>query len=904
MQKLTRVFRFPFSRRRMRADVDSELAFHIHSRIEEIMSRDGLSLADAEAEATRRFGDVADYRQQLRTIDRQTHLRQQLSEYAQMLRREARQSLRSLRRSPSFSVIAVLTLALGLGACTAIFTVLDRVVLRPLSYPEAGRLISIGTKWPGIRTGEEYGISSYMYFRFRESSRDLENLGVYETEVFALPAANGADAEKVTVVDASASLFPVLGIKAELGRTFNTDDERPLDTSVILLSHMIWLRRFGGDRAIVGKTVDVGGRFMQVIGVLPADATLPNRDGDIWAPLHLDSRELPQNNHVMHAIGLLKSNASIGHAYADLSVLTQRITADFPQVYGEKFMRTTGFGLFVRSLHDEVIGPSVARILWVIFASVALVLAIAATNVAALFLIRMDVQRREIAMRAALGADRALIALHCLSESLLLSAGAAAGALVFAEALLHILLAFAPASLPRLDEIALDTRGVLFCIAAAAITGIAFGVLPLGRATLDVAILRDGGRGLTSSRRQATARRALVMLQVALSVVLLVSAGLMAKSFAKLRAVRPGFAPAGVLTMSISLRPDRYRSDAQIVGMWRELSSRVAALPGVHGTGGTSSLPLTTDAGCTTLLVEESESRAANHSPCVPIVFVSPGYFETMRISVDGEAPGWAENETGSGTMVVSKALAAQLWPGSNAIGKTLVFSQQRRLVFRVSGIAGDVRADGIQKPPSATAYFPLAAPASAGVASRSDFDVNFLHFVVRSDSNDMRQLGTAIRRAAAEIDPQLPVADFGSMESIVAKSMAQTTFTALVLAVAAVIATLLSAVGIYGVISYTVVQRRSEIGIRMALGARFLAIARVVVGQAITLAVVGAAIGLIVATLATRALRSLLYDVSPSDPTIAFGAVFALLGIAVLASYAPARRAAAIDPAEALRTE
>lgn len=901
---LMRAFRFPFSHRRMRADVDAELAFHLESRVDEIMSREGLTRPEAEVEAGRRFGDVSDYRRQLRTIDSRTHLREQFAEGVRTMRREFRQSLRSLRRSPSFSLIAIFTLALGLGACTAIFTILDRVVLRSLSYPDAGRLVAIGTKWPGIKQGEEYGISSYMYFRFRALGRDLENLGVYQTEVFALPASNGAEAEKVTAVDASASLFPVLGIKAAIGRTFNTDDERPEDPSIIVLSHLIWLRRYGGDPAIVGKSVDIGGRIMQVVGVLPTGATLPNRDGDIWTPLHLDSGALPQNNHVLHAIGLLKPDASVDRAAATLSVIASRITTDNPHVYGEKFLRSTGFGLFVRSLHDEVIGPDIARVLWVIFAAVALVLVIAATNVAALFLVRIDARRREIAMRAALGAGRGQVALHCLSESLLLATAAAIGALALAEILLHVILAFAPTTLPRLDEIALDARGIAFCVLAAMVTGISFGVLPLRRATLDIAILRDGGRGVPGSRRQAAVRRTLVTLQVALSVVLIVSAGLMAKSFSKLRSVRPGFDPAGVLTMSIALRPDRYRTDAQIVGFWRQMSSGVAALPGVSEAGGISSLPLTSDAGCTALFVEESESSAGNRTPCVPVVFVSPGYFETMEIPIQGVAPGWAENESGTGNMVVSKSLAAQLWPGAGAIGKTIVFQQQRRLVFRVSGIAGDVRADGVQKPPIAAAYFPLAAPTSAGVASRSDFDVNFLHFVVRSNSNDMRKLGTAIRRVAAEIDPQVPVAEFGSMESIVAKSMAQTTFAALVIAIAAMIATLLSAVGIYGVISYTVVQRRSEIGIRMALGARFLPIARVVIGQAIVLAIAGAAIGIFVATLATRALRSLLYEVSPSDPSIAIGAISALLGIAALASCVPARRAAAIDPAEALRAE
>jgi putative ABC transport system permease protein len=321
----------------------------------------------------------------------------------------------------------------------------------------------------------------------------------------------------------------------------------------------------------------------------------------------------------------------------------------------------------------------------------------------------------------------------------------------------------------------------------------------------------------------------------------------------------------------------------------------------VRSTGGTSSLPLAEEAGCTAVHPVDSRSSEAERDPCVPILFVTPGYFATMRIPVQGSEPPW--NEMGAGTMVISHLLATRLWPGENAIGKTLVVAQRRRLAFRITGIAGDVRADRLEKPPIAAAYFPLAAPAAAGPTDRSDFDVLYLHFVVRSDSLERGTLAAAVRDAAAQIDRQVAVADPRSMESIVSASLARMTFASLLLAIAAAIAMSLSAVGIYGVISYAVTERRGELGVRVALGARVLEVMRVVVGEAVRLTTLGAILGVMLSLVASRALRSLLYEVSPTDPFVAIGAMAVLLCVAVIASYAPARRASAVDPAESLRS-
>jgi putative ABC transport system permease protein len=901
---LQRVFRFSSSLRRVRQDVDAELAFHLEERAAELMEHDDLTRAEAAEEVERRFGNIDAYRRELGTIDRASHRKAAFREQVSTVVRELGQALRSLRRARSFSWLTMFTLALGLGASTAIFTLLDRIVIEPLPYPNANRLIRIGTRWPGIAEGEEYGVSKYMFERFQEQSKTLEGIGSYLFEVFTLPAANGLAAERVYAADVSAGVFPLLHIRPELGRLFTPGDQAPIDPTVVVLSHELWMKRFGGDPSILGRTIDLDGRMKEVIGVLPPGVRLPDMVAQLWIPLHLDLSEPPLNNHVFSAIGLVKRGTSVEQSFRELDGLTRRMTTEHPEVYDAEFLRKTGFGLLVRPLRDDIVGPAIARSLWIMFASVGVVLLIAAANVASLFLIRIDARRREIALRAALGADRGRLALHFLAESLLLAAGAAAGALVLAFLLLRVVLALAPTNLPRLHEVRFDWPSVAFCAIVALLVGVVFGLLPIVRARFVAGMLREGGRGLTGSRAQGAARRTLVISQVALSVVLLVAAGLLAKSFAQLRQVRSGLDPHGVLTMNIALRPDKYLGDAQILAFWHELSRRIGAMPGVTSTGAISFLPFTGDLECTTVFAKDSPLDSSREGQCVPTLTVAPGYFATMRIPLNGEEPGWAENESGAGTMVVSEALAARLWPGESAIGHTLAIAVQRRLTYRITGIAADVRANGLQKPPMEAAYFPIAAPAAAGPSKVLDHSGAYLSFVVRSTRDDLPSLGAAIRHAVAEMDSRVPVADVRSMDAIVAKSIAQSTFVMLLLAIAAAIALALSAIGIYGVISYSVAQRRAEIGIRMALGAKMVQVRGIVIAQSVRLVVLGAMAGILIAIAAMRVVRSLLFQVSPTDPVVLAGSATILLFVAFLASSVPARRAAAVDPAEVLRAD
>ncbi len=901
---LKRAFRFPSSRRRVREDVDAELQFHLEERAVELMTREHLSRDEAAEQANRRFGDVALYRRQLRTLDGAAFRRASFTESVSSALRELRQAFRSLNRARLFSILAMLTLALGLGASTTIFTLLDRIVINPLAYPHARQLIKIGTRWPGIKAGEEYDISKYMFEQFQERSKSLQHLGIYNFEAFTLPAKAGLDAERIFGARVSASMFSVLGVRPVVGRTFTDQEQRPEDPTVVLLSYGLWMRRFNGDPGVVGKTIDLDGRIKEIVGVLPQDAALPGTAAELWMPLHLDPAEPALNNHVFAAIGLLKPNVNAEQAFRELDGMTRRITADNPATYEPEFLKKTGFGLFVRPLQDDVVGPDITRSLWIIFASVGVVLLIAAANVASLFLIRIDARRKEIALRTALGAGRRHLMAHFLSESMLLAAGAAAGAVALAFLLLRLILSFAPSNLPRLREVHLDWISVAFCVVVALFVGAVFGVLPLTRTRGEMRVLREGGRGLAGARAQSGARGALVIGQIALSVLLLVAAGLLTKSFARLRAVNSGIDPHGVLSMTIVLPPDRYENDAQILSFWRSLVRRTALMPGVTSSGAVSSLPFTGDLGCTSVVAEDSRLDSSLHSRCVPVITVAPGYFATMRIAVEGQAPGWAENETGAGTMVVSRALATRLWPGESAIGHTLVLQDRRRLLFHVSGIAADVRADGLQYPPIEAAYFPIAAPATANASSTTDLGGNYLSFVVRSRADNLPLLTRAIRHAVGELDSRVPVEDVRQMDEVVAKSMAHTSFTTLLLAIAAALALTLSAIGLYGVISYTVAQRRTEIGIRMALGARMEQVRRIVAGQSVKLAAFGAGAGILIAVATMRIVRSLLFEVSSSDPIVLFGAAAILLPVAALASWLPARRASAIDPSEALRSD
>ena len=826
------------------------------------------------------------------------------------LAQDLRYAARSLRRSPGFTIVAIVTLALGLGATAAIFTLLNAVVLQPLPYPEPARLVDIGTRWPGVKPDMRIGISPANYFYFRDHSRTLEDVGVYLTGEFTI---TGNDRpERVRVAAASAGVLRALRARPALGRLITADDDQPASTApgavapgpaapVAVLSHDFWERRYGGDPGVIGQTIRIDSRSVPIVGVLEAGVQLPDQDIDVWQPMGLNPSARATNWHTFGAMARLRPGVTLAQAQSELAVIGGRVVELFPSAYNDAFMKDTGFRFDVGSLRGIVLGD-VGRSIWILFGTVGLVLLIACFNVANLFLARTEGRQRETAIRMALGARSAQLARHYLTESILLALLAGALGVAFAWGALQLLLAFSPDWIPRLGAVRLGWESMVFTAIVSIAAGVAFGLFPVVAARRAAQETSGGGaRGSTATRHQHAFRGALVVVQMALALVLLAAAGLMLRSFDKLRNVDPGVDEAGVLTMDLHLPSERYASYEQVSSFYSELTTRLEALPGVQHASVTTALPLATgEFGCAALFVEDQPPASDTNPPCLGVSTVSPGFFETMGIAVRGRTPTWSDVESRSGAVVVSKALADRFWPGEDPIGKGIRGNGWGRPFYRVVGVTDDVRYSGLDKPPAEMVYFPLVPIKDAPLWSPQ----NSVTLAVKSSSAHPEQLAAAVRRTLANIDADIPLANVRSMSDVAAKSMARTSLTMLLLAIAGGMALVLAAVGLYGVISYIVGKRTREIGIRVALGAQIAQVIRGVALESLRLALLGVGAGLVGALLLTRLLRSLLFEVSPSDPLVLVGVSLLLVLVALVASYLPARRAARIDPVVALRTE
>ena len=895
--RVRRAFRLLVAPDRIRDDIDAELRFHIEGRIDDLMAR-GLSRAEAEREANARFGSIDVYREETRAIDERTIHEERRMELLDTISRETRQALRALARSRGFTFIAILTLALGIGATTAVYTLLDRVVLNPLPYPHAERLVKIGSLVSGKTVAGEWGVSEAGYFYYLEHNRSFDALGVFTRNEVSMVA--DGRAERVRMARVSASVSRVLGAHAALGRLINADDDRPGVAPVVVLSHAYWISRFGGDPAIIGRPVTIEGFPMEVVGVLAPDENVPLVSAapapELWLPLGLDPAARPINSHYLTAVGLLKGGVSIDAASADLARLTARFPEVLAEAYSPAFMRDYHFAAKLTQLREAVVGES-ARTLWMLLGAVALVLVIACANVANLFLVRIETKRREMAVRTALGADRVHLAWHYLTESTLLALVAGTLAVALAWGAIHILVAMAPTSIPRLAEINLGGSSVAFAFVVSLGTGVVFGLLPLGSRAVSVSTLHDGSRGTAVSRGRRAIRGALVVAQVALAVVLLAAGGVMLRSFERLRAVHPGFDANGVIALDLSLPHARYGDYRSTSELYRQLQGRISSLPGVESVGATTSLPLEGGGHCATTFAEGDATPTPGAAQCIRYVYVTPGYFGTMGIALRGAAPDWSAVSGEHAGAVISGSVANRFWADRSALDGG-ISGGDGETFFRVAGVTGDVRIDDLREPNPEVVYYPIVPAKGTALWGPADA----ITMVVRVKSSDPLAIVPAIRRTLVRIDPTIPIANPRAMSDVVAKSMARLSFTMVLLGVAGAMALVLSAVGLYGVISYIVGERRGEIGVRMALGARASEVGGMVMLQSVRLAAIGVAIGLVCAAAATRVLRSLLFEVSPTDPlTLVVVAVFLVL-LAALASYAPARRAARVDPIEVLR--
>ena len=806
---------------------------------------------------------------------------------------------RAFRRAPGFFLIAVLTLAVGIGANAAIFTVVNAVLLQPLPYPEPERIMGLSHTAPGLDM-ERLELSDGTYFVYNRDNRSFESLGIFWEGSATLTG--GEEPVRVGVSGTTAGVFSVLRVPPAHGRTLQEADEKPGADPVAVLSDGLWRRRFGGAPSAIGATLLADGVPRRIVGVMPPDFRFPSVEVEIWVPMTIDPANLGVGNFSYDGVARLRPGVTPEQAARELSDLAWRVTELPNTLMTREMLQSVQFAVRVVPLRNEIVG-NVQRVLWVLLGSVGLILLIACANVANLFLVRAEGRQREVAVRSALGASRQDILRLFLGESLALALTGGALGLALAAVGVHALVALRPEGLPRLEEIAVNGTAVAFTVAVALLAGLLVGLfaaLRHGRPNL-VAALKEGGRGGMVGRERLRARSALVVVQVAVALVLLVGAGLMVQSFRRLHGVDPGVDPRNVLTLRLNLPESEYKEPQKVARFVIQLLEKVRALPGVHSAGTSNLLPLTVGDSDNGHVIEDFPLAPGELPPLLAARWVSPGYFETMRIPLlRGRAFDRIEADSLVQEAVVSQALAERFWPGRSPLGKRLAPGPGESLQWAtIVGVVASSRDKGLHEKPVEAVYYPMQPQVSFGeVRIPRSFTL-----VVRSDGDPLR-LVVPVRDAIWSLDRNLPLAEVRPMEDVVGRSMVRTTFTMLLLVIAGFVALVLGMVGIYAVISFVVSQRTREIGVRMALGAGRGDIARMVLREGLGLTLAGIAVGLLGAFAATRLMVALLFEVSPTDP-VTFVAVSALLAlIALFASWMPAQQAAKVPPLEAIRNE
>jgi putative ABC transport system permease protein len=800
---------------------------------------------------------------------------------------------RLFRKSPGFSVMALATLALGMGATTAIFSVVDAVLLKPLPFRDPDSLVVIWEKnAPQDRT--RMFVAPANYREWQRQSASLEALAAIESMHANLTAGpNGRMVpEELRGERVTASLLPLLGVQPTLGRGFRPEEDRPGQANYVLLSHALWTRRFGADRSIPGKAIQLGNRSYTVLGVLPPDFEVLQAGVDVWLPLALD----PANARVsagrtLMVVARLKPGVSIGKAASELETVGGGLERSNPEL-------NSGWRPSVYPLQEEVVGK-VRDALLVLMAAVGFLLLMGCANVANLLLARAGSRRKEVAIRSALGAGRGAIVTQLLGENMLLAAGGGVLGLALARIGIALLEWVGPANIPRLTDARLDAPLFLFALATAVLTGLLVGIVPAVQISAGNvnAILTETGRGGSMSRSGRAMRNLLVVGEVALAVVVLIGAGLLMRSFAHLRSADPGFRPSGLLTARLPLAGGRNATAPRRVEFFGELLDQVRGLPGVMEAGAVNALPLSGLGVGSTFAVYGRPAPPPDRRPIGLLRAVTVSYFRTMGIRLVAGREFSADDGTASApVIVVNRTLAQRFWPDGRepgtALGGRLILDQPNGRVAEIVGVISDVKADRIEGEEWPTIYNPYPqAPAIT------------MTVVVRTAGPPLA-MAPVLEREVHRLDPEQPVADVRPMEDVVDRALAGPRFNATVLGVFALIAFVLAAVGIYGVISYDVSSRTHEIGIRMALGAQKGDLLRMVVGQGARLAGYGIVLGLGASFGLTRLMASMLYEVKATDANTFAGIALLLGGVALAASYLPSRRAMALDPVESLRHE
>ncbi|UCC74643.1 MAG: ABC transporter permease [Gemmatimonadota bacterium] len=824
---------------------------------------------------------------------------------ADMLR-DLRLAVRRLRRAPAFGAVVVLTLGMGIGANTAIFSLVKGILLDPLPYEEPERLVAVLNTAPGV--GEEVlPQSAAVHFTYEDESRLLEAVGLYNR--FDVTVLGLDEPVRIPSIYVTAGTLPTLRARPLLGRLFSAEDATPGTPFTVILSYGYWQNQFGGDPEILGRTMSIGGEAREIIGVLPRGFRFLEHDPAVYLPFRFDRSSLTVSNFTNPSVARLREGATLEAATADLARLMPVAVEKFPGGVTLAFLEEARGAPLLLPLKETIVGD-VGDVLWVLLGTVGIVLLIACANVANLFLVRAEARERELAVRRAMGAKRRQVAGQFLVESVLLGLLGGVVGLGLAHAGLRLLVAIAPANLPRLDEVSLDPVVLIFTLCISIISGVLFGLFPVlrwGHADL-VNALKEGGRGSGAGRERHRTRNALVVGQITLALVLLIGSSLMVRSFQAIRRANPGFRnPAEIMILGVSVTSEVAESPDAIVQTHEAIAHRLAEVPGVTSVGSSSSVTMDGRAGWDPIFVEDSPLPEGQLPPTRRFKWIGAGYFETMgNPIVAGRTLGWTDIYNRARVVLVTENFAREYWSDpAEAIGERIGTGMAPGNWREIIGVVGDVRDDGVTQDPVAIVYWPmLLEDFWPEIRGDEPFVALTQFYAIRSP-----RVGTAgflreVKEAVWSFLPNRPLTNVQNLEDMLRGSMARTSFTLVMLGIAAAVALLLATVGVYGVISYVVSQRTREIGVRIALGAGSSTVTGMVVRQGLFLAVIGVALGLAAAYGLSRLMTSLLFGVSALDPLTYAMVAVCLTAIALLASYLPARRAARVDPMEALRAE
>jgi predicted permease len=814
---------------------------------------------------------------------------------------DIRQAARRLVRTPVFTLAGVLTLALALGANASIFTVVYRVVMNPLPYSASDRLMSLEYGVPKRNISGITSMAWQLYYQLADRARTLEGVAVYSTAAVTLTG--GGTPERLQVARSTPSLASVLRVSPARGRWFTDAEGVSGATPVAVLSHGLWMRRFGGDPGIIGRPINLDGQLTDVVGIMPASFNFPDSRTDLWTAAQ-STRANASFLFTLTGIARLRDGVTIEGARAEITALIEDLSKVVPNQTG---MISTAI-----PLQDAIVGR-IASGLWILLGAASLVLLIACANVANLLLVRSESRQREVAVRRALGAGNGAIARYFFTECALLCALGAGMGLALAWGGVQLLVAFGPSTLPRLHEIRLDGVVIVFALALSLVAATVFGAIPLLRLAPLARSLHENGRGQTTTRTSHLARQLLLGVQVALAMVLLTASGLMVRSFQNLRDVDPGFDPTSTLTFSIGLPHSTYSTRETAVAVHQAILDRLSAIPGVTGASTSTCLPLAGPCHGNMLVVAGELPDTSRPGPWAWWRAVSGSHAEVMGMRLlRGRTIDRGDVERREPAVVVNTAFADAFFPGQDAVGRRVRSSTPPNSALptppwlEIIGIVSNTPTNALAEPaPMPQLYMPMSIAGGPDIPRESLIgpDVTTVNYVVRA-ATPPSSLVAAVRAEIDGVDANLAIAQVRTLQDIVDRASDQMSFTMVLLTVAAAAALLLGTIGIYGVVSYIVAQRTGEIGVRLAMGAEPGSVTRMILRQGGTVTLVGALVGLIAALAGSRLIQSLLFGVSARDPVIFAGTTLFLLGVALMACWLPARRAARLSPLEALRTE